>query len=586
MGRVRLPFPKKEHLKRLSVVFFLVLLMLIALSTYFLKYKNKVFPNVNINSVNIGGLTFSQAKDLLSDKSKIPEKIKIIGPNQAYTLNTKDIEVDYNFEESVLRAYNIGRSGNIFNDIETRLKLLKNPKSLGLALKLNEEKLAKTVSIIAGQNSIDPISPSVSLVNGVVKVQKGLPGNEVDQNKLRAIIGRSISFGQSDEILVPITVVDKSLTEDEATKLQKRGEAFVGRSIEAKLSETTYEIKDGEIIKTIEPKGGFNTDSLISISEKVAAQIERPAQNPKFNFENGKVTEFLPALEGVKLRREDFLGLLNKTLTALEAATDKKALIEIPVDKTQPAVTTDKVNNLGIKELLSKATTTYYHSIPSRVHNVDLAASRINGTLVAPGETFSFNKTLGDVSQFTGYQQAYIISGGKTILGDGGGVCQVSTTLFRSLLNAGMPINERSPHAYRVGYYEQNSPPGFDATVYGPAPDLKFTNDTGNHILIKAVSDPKHYSLTFELYGTKDQRLVEIGKPFISNVSPAPEDRYQDDPTLPAGTIKQIDFKAPGAKVSFAYSVKKDGVEIFNKTFVSNYRPWQAVYLRGTGPAR
>ena len=240
---------------------------------------------------------------------------------------------------------------------------------------------------------------------------------------------------------------------------------------------------------------------------------------------------------------------------------------------------------MGIKELIGRGTSTYFHSISGRVYNVSLAASRINGTLVKPGDTFSFNDTLGDVSSFTGYQQAYIISDGKTILGDGGGVCQVSTTLFRAALNAGLPILERQAHAYRVGYYEQNSPPGLDATVYGPSPDFKFKNDTPAYILIQAKANSKNYSLVFELYGASDGRVATISKPVVSGVTAPPEDRYQDDPSLPTGQTKQIDFKAWGAKVTFNYSVTRDGEQIYKRTFISNYRPWQAVYLRGTGPA-
>jgi vancomycin resistance protein YoaR len=269
----------------------------------------------------------------------------------------------------------------------------------------------------------------------------------------------------------------------------------------------------------------------------------------------------------------------------LENSNDKSESFDIPVNKTPPDITTDKVNNLGIKQLIGRGTSTFFHSIPGRVYNVVLASSRINGTLVKPGDTFSFNDTLGDVSAFTGYQQAYIISGGKTILGDGGGVCQVSTTLFRAILNAGLPVVERAAHAYRVGYYEQDSPPGLDATVYGPSPDLKFTNDTPGYILIEATANPKNYSLVFELYGTSDGRAATISKPVVTNVTPALPTVYQDDPTLPTGTLKQTDFSAAGATVTFNYFVKRGDEIIFQKTFVSNYRPWAAVYLRGTGPA-
>lgn len=300
---------------------------------------------------------------------------------------------------------------------------------------------------------------------------------------------------------------------------------------------------------------------------------------------SGEGTKFKPALPGIKVEKGVLEDLIIQKLTELELGNEKNITFDMPVTKVDPETDTGDINDFGIKELIGRGTSTYFHSIPGRVHNVTLASQRINGTLVKPGETFSFNNALGDVSAFTGYQQAYIIKDGKTILGDGGGVCQVSTTLFRALLNAGLPITERQAHAYRVGYYEQDSPPGLDATVFSPSPDLKFINDTGHYILIEAKADSKNYSLVFELYGTKDGRVSSISKPVVTNITAPPPDVYQDDPTLPVGTIKQVDYKAWGAKTTFHYVVTKDGSEIINKTFISNYKPWAAVYLRGTGPA-
>lgn len=345
---------------------------------------------------------------------------------------------------------------------------------------------------------------------------------------------------------------------------------------------TDYAKRFEILLKTENLNVIINSDegSINSFIDKVSSNIDKEAKNSKFNFENGKVTEFQPSEEGLKVDREKLLGQIHLSFQIIKNSA-QVTKNELPVDVIKPEITTDSINNLGIKELIGQGTSTYYHSITSRVHNVVLAASRINGTLVKPGDIFSFNETLGDVSQFTGYQQAYIISEGKTILGDGGGVCQVSTTLFRALLNAGLPITDRTAHAYRVGYYEQNSPPGLDATVYGPSPDLKFVNDTPGYILIEAVSDPKHYSLTFQLYGTSDGRVATISKPVITGVSPPLPTVYQDDPTLPAGTLKQTDFAASGAKVSFKYTVTRNGETLQNKTFVSNYKSWAAVYLRG-----
>ena len=311
-------------------------------------------------------------------------------------------------------------------------------------------------------------------------------------------------------------------------------------------------------------------------------ETEKEPVDALFKFENGRVSAFRPSEEGRFVDFEKLNEDINSKSEKILQQKPKKIAFTIPIKVLKPAITTESVNDFGIKELLAEGRSLFARSIPSRVFNITLSASRINGVLVPPGQVFSFNKALGDVSSFTGYQQAYVIKEGKTVLGDGGGVCQVSTTFFRALLLAGLPIVERNQHSYRVGYYEQDSPPGFDATIYVPSVDLKFKNDTGSHILIQTSVDPSTSSITFSLYGTKDGRQVNISNPTITNQTSPPSPLYQDDPTLPKGQIKQVDFEAWGAKVAFTRSVTKGGETIIYDKFVPNYQPWQAVYLRGT----
>jgi len=149
-------------------------------------------------------------------------------------------------------------------------------------------------------------------------------------------------------------------------------------------------------------------------------------------------------------------------------------------------------------------------------------------------------------------------------------------------LAAGLPIPERTAHAYRVHYYEEKYQVGFDATVFQPAPDFKFTNDTPAYILIQTEFDEKNKHLVFNLYGTSDGRKVEVSKSRIWDQVPPPPDLYQDDPTLPMGKIVQTEHAAWGAKVAFDWKVTRGDEVLQERTFYSNYRPWQAVYLRGT----
>lgn len=332
----------------------------------------------------------------------------------------------------------------------------------------------------------------------------------------------------------------------------------------------------------LSPSYKYSQNKLQEILNPYSQSIDKKPVDAQFKFENGRVTTFQPSSEGETVDWGELDKKIVSKGTEILANFPKTTKIEIPIKILKPSITTESVNNFGIKELIASGSSHFAHSIPQRIHNISLAAQRIDGSLIPPGKTFSFASVLGDVSVFTGYQQAYIIRDGKTVLGDGGGVCQVSTTLFRAILNAGLPITERNPHSYRVGYYEQDSPPGFDATVYVPSVDLKFKNDTQNYILIQSTIDYNEQKLEFSLYGTKDEREVLISRPVISDQTPAPPPLFTDDPTLPKGQLKQIDFEAPGAKVIFTRTVNKNNKTIIFDKFTSVYQAWQAVYLRGT----
>ena len=190
----------------------------------------------------------------------------------------------------------------------------------------------------------------------------------------------------------------------------------------------------------------------------------------------------------------------------------------------------------------------YEHSIPTRIKMSPWLPVVWTDILVAPGKEFSFNKTLGDVSRATGFEPAYIIRNGLTELGDGGGVCQVSTTLFRAVLNAGLDVTLRLPHSYRVSYYELDRKPGIDATVYAGNVDFRFINDSPNYILIHGEADPKKLYMFYSIYGTSDGRHTEIVDHTTWGLCSPPPAQYIVDESLPPGAKNRLIGRQPALR--------------------------------------
>lgn len=330
----------------------------------------------------------------------------------------------------------------------------------------------------------------------------------------------------------------------------------------------------------------YTTEPLTDIIELLKKQYNVAPKNALFEIKNGKVSAFTLEKNGVKVNSEEAIADFRKNLSKISSSkkTNPSEPIHIKITKSiiKPDVTLAEANKMGIQEVIGVGTSDYSGSIPERVHNLLLATSKIHGTIVPKDGTFSYNKTVGDISALTGYKPAYVIVNGRTVLGDGGGVCQTSTTLFRATLNSGLPITEWHAHAYRVHYYENDGKPGIDATVYAPSVDFQFKNDTGNTILIQTEADTENNLLKYTFWGKKDGRKIAISDVSMGNAVPAPPPRDEEDPTLKKGVRKQVDWAANGLTTWFDYRVTKGNEVIQEKRFTSYYKPWQAVFLVGT----
>jgi len=244
--------------------------------------------------------------------------------------------------------------------------------------------------------------------------------------------------------------------------------------------------------------------------KELAADLESEPQNGKFKMsEEGKLLVVEKSKPGYELDAAE-------TATAIvEAMGTGNTEIEFALKEKEPEISTDNIESLGIKELIGHGESNFAGSPKNRIHNIHVATARFDGLVMAPNEEFSFTSILGPVEEETGYKKELVIKDNKTIPEFGGGVCQVSTTMFRTALNSGFEITERTNHAYPVQYY---SPQGTDATIYLPKPDLKFVNNTPGYVLIQAGFDGT--KLSFDVYGTSDRRDVEIDGPYVTERTP------------------------------------------------------------------
>jgi vancomycin resistance protein YoaR len=251
-----------------------------------------------------------------------------------------------------------------------------------------------------------------------------------------------------------------------------------------------------------------DTDAIEQYLRTLAPSIDTPATDPSFTTGNGRVKLFALGKDGQALDIDQSTKNIATALTEFDDARDRT--IELTVRPITPDITSGDPASLGILELIGEGRTDFQGSPKNRIHNFTRGMEQFHGVLVKPGEEFSFVEHLGPVDGEHGYLPELVIKNNATIPEFGGGICQVSSTMFRAALYSGLPITERRNHAYAVAYYK---PIGMDATVYVPKPDLKFVNNTPGHILIQGKIEGTKF--IFQFYGTPDGRKTEIDGPHI-----------------------------------------------------------------------
>lgn len=579
VAKAKKTIPKKKVSFRFNLfpVILPLLLFILTILTYEISLSDKYHPFTFVGDTNISFLTEGQAIRKLQAKfrQRTKQKLQFNSIQGSFTIDiaTASASLDYSSLDLAFKRRKNQLQTFIFSSKITpkiNLSLEKQLDTIDLAVR----RPAQNAQLIFDETPTSEGTPSSR-----IQIKEGTNGLALDKNKTEQIIADFLLTGQYQQTL-PFKEVTPKITTNHVTQAKQALEMVTTEPIKLFFESNTWAIDQKQLLTLLDLTKGegllLDKQQTLTFIEDIASQIDQKVQEGLFEFNPStkRVSAFKPSQEGRRVDSDKTFNLISKALVG------NFKTITLPVEIIKPKIQTSDVNSLGIKELLSRGISNFAGSIANRIYNINLTAAKINGVLIPPGEIFSFNQTIGDITAQTGFKQAYVIKEGRTVLDDGGGVCQDSTTLFRAVLNAGLPIIKRTAHAYRVGYYEQGFPPGLDATVFYPSVDFQFKNDTSSHILIQAYTAGN--TLYVDLYGSSDGREVTLTKPIITNQAPPPTELRQDDPALPKGTVKQVDWAAWGATVSFSRTVRKGGETIAQETWKSNYKPWQAVYLVGT----
>ncbi len=580
------------------------MLVFIAFGLFEIIHANKVFPGVTMQDVDLSGLTLEEAQVHIAESLtySYTGQIQIAYGDQYWDASPIDLGYVIEPAASAQKAYQVGRDQDILANLMTQAQAWFQGIQLSPVVVYDEGTAQQYLSAIAIEVNRPVVEASLSLQGTEVVVNAGQVGREVDVRGSLALLTVPLVNLQSGIVSliveeIPPAILDASAQAEMARQILREPLVITLPAGETGGGPWTIQPEDLAnmltIVRVEDAESGSNSyqvalnQELISIYlNSLSPTLYIEPVNPRFIFndDTGQLEVIQPAVIGREL---DILDSIEKINTVVMAGEHTVPLVFRTI---QPVVTDDTTGEeLGITELVFQETSYFYGSDSARIQNIDTASSQFHGLLIPPGETFSMAEALGNVSLENGYAEALIIYGDQTIQGVGGGVCQVSTTLFRTAFFAGFPIVERHAHAYRVGYYEMRRDgskdpnlAGLDATVYVPIVDLKFINDTDNWLLMETYMG-QYTSLTWKFYSTSDGRTVDWNTTGPTNIIPAPDPVYRENPDLNPGEIEQVDYAADGAEINITRTVYRNGTVLFSDSFYTLFQPWQAVFEYGPG---
>jgi vancomycin resistance protein YoaR len=602
------PWPLRLTLLTFSGAILLVFVLMILVAGHEFVHQDEIYPGVStVLGVDLAGMHRQEAIAALSDRFTYADDaiFTFRYGERSWAFTAAELGVTLDAEATVDTAYNAGRDGGRVENLLKQFDMRTNGYPIAPVVVYDQTNADRLLTEIA-QSFVDRpvIDAALTIRDNQAVAPPSQIGRQVDIPATLSVLRQEIlALHTHSEITLvvhetPPTVWDTAAAAEQVNLALSAPVEFYAAPDEGinqgpwvSQVDSLQQMLDIEQVNHDDGTAGYdvslNLDQARDFLNQIAPNLTVQPVNARFTFndETRQLEVIENSVNGRALNVEKTLAEFQDAVFAPNPA-DRRVRLEF---YDVPPAISDKATaqELGITELVVKKTTYFYGSTAARRRNIQVATANFHGIVIAPGEEFSFNQWLGDVSAETGYEQGLIIVGNQTITGVGGGVCQVATTAFQTAFYGGYPILERVEHAYRVGYYEEGEGAGMDATVYAPIVDFRFKNDTPYYLLIETYVNLNNSSITWKFYSTSMNRRVVKDGPYIRNQTSAPPPIYHANPSLSAGQIRQIDYAVSGADVYVYRTVYEDDrVIIDNEEFHSHYVPWADQYEVAPGDPR
>jgi vancomycin resistance protein YoaR len=557
-----------------------VLVLLVALlvaGVVFAGSASRVAGGVAVAGMDLEGLDAQPAQAALAARAKRLEAapVPFKAGGKSWPIAPQQIALKVDWESAVRAALDEGDGPIPLRGLK-RLQLRVFGANVEPSATYEEETLEKRIAAIARAVDVPGRQAALVLRNGRPVVVPGEAGRRLDRPAATRAIVAALSGFERAPVDLPVIVDPPDVTQAAMARVAAQVRTALSAPVGFVYRGVHWSVPPAQIATFLKLPQDGGTDLSIggpaarAYFANLAKAVGRPPREVEFEVSSSGGATMIPSRNGKRL---DLVATQKAFLTAALSTTDREAALVVV--SAEPELSTTRAKALGVTGLVGSYTT-YYGGDPNRIHNVQLVARLIDRHLIAPGSTFSFNKTTGERNAAKGFLEAPVIINGELKSGLGGGVCQVSTTVFNAAYEAGLSIVERQNHALYIDHY----PLGRDATVNYPDTDLKFVNDTGHWLLLEAIITSS--SLTVRLFGTPVRRRVESQASPLRETGPPPVKKIPD-PHLYVGEQVVVDYGQPSRSVSVHRRVyDKQGHLLYDTTWYSSYLAEPKVVRVGT----